>query len=171
MFVSNEWLNQHPGFADSLRKKSFNKSIFNAVVELFPKDAKLEIFEMEGSSSSLDSSLFIATTTHWPSSWERVSAYETDQHDQPKEKNQSTQQDQVIVEHLVEEISIIKHTKGEQSIYIHTSYPGSIAWYAEKSGDRHSHDGHAILDREQQPKRHASTFESRKSNYAWDRWR
>jgi hypothetical protein len=64
LFVSNEWLNQHPGFADSLRKKSFNKSIFNAVVELFPKDAKLEIFEMEGSSSSLDSSLFIATTTH-----------------------------------------------------------------------------------------------------------
>jgi chromate reductase len=37
-----------PGFAGSLRKGSYNKAILRAVLELLPKDAKLEIFNLEG---------------------------------------------------------------------------------------------------------------------------
>jgi len=36
------------GFAGSLRKKSFNKSLLRSAVELCPKDAKIEIFDLEG---------------------------------------------------------------------------------------------------------------------------
>jgi chromate reductase len=36
------------GFAGSLRKGSLNKSLLRAAVELTPKDAKLEIFDLEG---------------------------------------------------------------------------------------------------------------------------
>jgi len=36
------------GFAGSLRKGSFNKSLLRAAMELMPKDAKLEIFDLEG---------------------------------------------------------------------------------------------------------------------------
>jgi chromate reductase len=36
------------GFAGSLRKGSFNKALLRAAVELVPKDAKLEIFDLEG---------------------------------------------------------------------------------------------------------------------------
>jgi chromate reductase len=36
------------GFAGSLRKVSYNKAILRAAVELAPKDAKVEIFELEG---------------------------------------------------------------------------------------------------------------------------
>jgi chromate reductase len=36
------------GFAGSLRKNSFNKSILRASVELCPENAKLEIFDLEG---------------------------------------------------------------------------------------------------------------------------
>jgi chromate reductase len=36
------------GFAGSLRKKSFNKSLLRAAVELCPKDAKIEVFDLEG---------------------------------------------------------------------------------------------------------------------------
>ena len=36
------------GFAGSLRKGSYNKALLRAAVELMPKDAKLEIFGLEG---------------------------------------------------------------------------------------------------------------------------
>ena len=36
------------GFAGSLRKGSFNKSLLRAAVEIVPRDAKLEIFDLEG---------------------------------------------------------------------------------------------------------------------------
>jgi chromate reductase len=36
------------GFAGSLRKNSYNKSLLRAAMELVPKDAKLEIFDLEG---------------------------------------------------------------------------------------------------------------------------
>ncbi len=36
------------GFAGSLRKDSFNKSLLRAALELVPKDARLEIFDLEG---------------------------------------------------------------------------------------------------------------------------
>jgi len=36
------------GFAGSLRKNSHNKSLLRAAMELVPKDAKLEIFDLEG---------------------------------------------------------------------------------------------------------------------------
>ena len=36
------------GFAGSLRTKSFNKSLLRAAAELCPKDAKIEIFDLEG---------------------------------------------------------------------------------------------------------------------------
>jgi len=36
------------GFAGSLRKNSYNKALLRAAVELRPKDAKLEIFDLEG---------------------------------------------------------------------------------------------------------------------------
>jgi chromate reductase len=36
------------GFAGSLRKNSFNKSLLRAAVELCPENAKLEIFDLEG---------------------------------------------------------------------------------------------------------------------------
>lgn len=36
------------GFAGSLRKHSYNKSLLRAAMELLPKDAKLEIFDLEG---------------------------------------------------------------------------------------------------------------------------
>jgi chromate reductase len=35
------------GFAGSLRKNSYNKSLLRAAMELVPKDAKLEIFDLE----------------------------------------------------------------------------------------------------------------------------
>jgi len=36
------------GFAGSLRKNSYNKALLRAAMELIPKDAKLEIFDLEG---------------------------------------------------------------------------------------------------------------------------
>jgi chromate reductase len=36
------------GFAGSLRKGSYNKALLRAALELIPKDAKLEIFDLEG---------------------------------------------------------------------------------------------------------------------------
>jgi len=36
------------GFAGSLRKDSYNKALLRAAMELAPKDAKLEIFDLEG---------------------------------------------------------------------------------------------------------------------------
>ena len=36
------------GFAGSLRKNSYNKAVLHATAELVPKDAKLEIFDLEG---------------------------------------------------------------------------------------------------------------------------
>jgi chromate reductase len=36
------------GFAGSLRKKSFNKSLLREAVELCPEDAKIEVFDLEG---------------------------------------------------------------------------------------------------------------------------
>jgi len=36
------------GFAGSLRKGSYNRSLLRAALELVPKDAKLEIFDLEG---------------------------------------------------------------------------------------------------------------------------
>jgi chromate reductase len=36
------------GFAGSLRKESFNRALLRAALELVPKDAKLEIFDLEG---------------------------------------------------------------------------------------------------------------------------
>lgn len=36
------------GFAGSLRKESYNRALLHAAVELMPKDAKLEIFDIEG---------------------------------------------------------------------------------------------------------------------------
>ena len=36
------------GFAGSLRKGSYNKAVLRAAAELVPKDAKLEIFDLEG---------------------------------------------------------------------------------------------------------------------------
>jgi len=36
------------GFAGSLRKNSYNKALLHAALELVPKDAKLEIFDLEG---------------------------------------------------------------------------------------------------------------------------
>lgn len=36
------------GFAGSLRKGSYNKSVLRAAAELTPKDARLEIFDLEG---------------------------------------------------------------------------------------------------------------------------
>jgi chromate reductase len=36
------------GFAGSLRKNSYNKALLRAAIELMPKDAKLEIFDLEG---------------------------------------------------------------------------------------------------------------------------
>ncbi len=36
------------GFAGSLRKGSYNKALLRAALELVPKDAKLEIFDLEG---------------------------------------------------------------------------------------------------------------------------
>jgi len=36
------------GFAGSLRKNSYNKSLLRAAMDLVPKDAKLEIFDIEG---------------------------------------------------------------------------------------------------------------------------
>ena len=38
------------GFAGSLRKNSFNRSILRAALELVPGDAKLDIFDLEGIS-------------------------------------------------------------------------------------------------------------------------
>src|SRR4030065_1261567 len=36
------------GFAGSLRKDSYNKSILRAAIEFLPKDTELEIFNLEG---------------------------------------------------------------------------------------------------------------------------
>ena len=36
------------GFAGSLRKNSYNQSLLREAMELLPKDAKLEIFDIEG---------------------------------------------------------------------------------------------------------------------------
>jgi chromate reductase len=36
------------GFAGSLRKDSYNKALLRAAMELMPKDAKLEVFDLEG---------------------------------------------------------------------------------------------------------------------------
>ena len=36
------------GFAGSLRKGSYNKSLLRAAMELLPRDARLEIFDLEG---------------------------------------------------------------------------------------------------------------------------
>jgi chromate reductase len=36
------------GFAGSLRKNSYNKTLLRAAMELVPRDAKLEIFDLEG---------------------------------------------------------------------------------------------------------------------------
>jgi chromate reductase len=36
------------GFAGSLRKGSYNKSLLNAALELIPENAKLEVFDLEG---------------------------------------------------------------------------------------------------------------------------
>lgn len=36
------------GFAGSLRKGSYNKALLRAAMELMPRDAKLEIFDLEG---------------------------------------------------------------------------------------------------------------------------
>jgi len=36
------------GFAGSLRKGSYNKALLRAALELLPKDAKLEVFDLEG---------------------------------------------------------------------------------------------------------------------------
>ncbi len=36
------------GFAGSLRKNSYNKSLLRAALELLPEDAELEIFDLEG---------------------------------------------------------------------------------------------------------------------------
>ena len=36
------------GFSGSLRKESYNRSLLRAALELLPKDAKLEIFDLEG---------------------------------------------------------------------------------------------------------------------------
>lgn len=36
------------GFAGSLRKNSYNKALLRAAVELIPKDAKIETFDLEG---------------------------------------------------------------------------------------------------------------------------
>lgn len=36
------------GFAGSLRKGSYNKSLLHTAVELAPKDAKIEVFDLEG---------------------------------------------------------------------------------------------------------------------------
>ncbi len=36
------------GFAGSLRKNSYNRSLLRAALELMPKDARLEIFDLEG---------------------------------------------------------------------------------------------------------------------------
>jgi chromate reductase len=36
------------GFAGSLRKESYNKSLLRAALELLPEDAELEIFDLEG---------------------------------------------------------------------------------------------------------------------------
>ncbi len=36
------------GFAGSLRKDSYNRSLLRAALELMPKDAELEIFDLEG---------------------------------------------------------------------------------------------------------------------------
>src|SRR4030042_3374252 len=36
------------GFAGSLRKDSYNKSILRAAIEFLPKDTGLEIFDLEG---------------------------------------------------------------------------------------------------------------------------
>jgi len=36
------------GFAGSLRKGSYNKALLNAALELLPKNAELEIFDLEG---------------------------------------------------------------------------------------------------------------------------
>jgi chromate reductase len=36
------------GFAGSLRKKSYNKSLLNTAVELAPKNMKIETFDLEG---------------------------------------------------------------------------------------------------------------------------
>ena len=36
------------GFAGSLRKNSYNQSLLHAALELVPKDAELEIFDLEG---------------------------------------------------------------------------------------------------------------------------
>jgi len=36
------------GFAGSLRKNSYNRSLLRAALELVPKDAELEIFDLEG---------------------------------------------------------------------------------------------------------------------------
>jgi len=36
------------GFAGSLRRDSYNKALLHVASELVPKDAKLEIFDLEG---------------------------------------------------------------------------------------------------------------------------
>ena len=36
------------GFAGSLRKNSYNKALLRVAMELVPKSAKLEIFDLEG---------------------------------------------------------------------------------------------------------------------------
>jgi len=36
------------GFAGSLRKNSYNKALLHAAIELTPKDAKIEVFDLEG---------------------------------------------------------------------------------------------------------------------------
>jgi len=36
------------GFAGSLRKDSYNKSLLRAALEMVPADAELEIFDLEG---------------------------------------------------------------------------------------------------------------------------
>jgi chromate reductase len=52
-FQSGEWeIMNKPitilGFAGSLRKGSYNKALLRAALELVPKDAKLEVFDLEG---------------------------------------------------------------------------------------------------------------------------
>lgn len=36
------------GFAGSLRKRSYNKALLHSAAELMPKNAKLEIFDIDG---------------------------------------------------------------------------------------------------------------------------
>lgn len=47
------------GFAGSLRKGSYNKALLRAAMEVLPKDAKLEIFDLEGIPHSIKTSKII----------------------------------------------------------------------------------------------------------------